>query len=118
MSAGWTEWEDVTERETWVAITPLEEYLFSVQTNIVAFTQGIRLYMRSDESDSAGILVNINIPVNSGEKLNDYISIVSVLLFKNSWDLDSLFVNIVSLDNNSCPLSNCYCMPHVNAAGV
>ena len=38
---GWTEWQEITIRDDWMEITPLDGYLFSVQTDIVAITTSI-----------------------------------------------------------------------------
>ena len=67
--AGWTEWEDITVRDpNWMPIKPLGEYLFSVQTGPQHLDRilGIRFYLRSDENDDEGALVNINVPPASG----------------------------------------------------
>ncbi|KAL5272210.1 hypothetical protein ACHWQZ_G000440 [Mnemiopsis leidyi] len=66
---GWTEWEDITVRDpNWMPIKPLGEYLFSVQTGPQHLDRilGIRFYLRSDENDDEGALVNINVPPASG----------------------------------------------------
>ena len=49
-------------------VFPHNEILFSVETNIVGYNQGIRFYVRSSVDDNTGTLVNINIPENSGER--------------------------------------------------
>ena len=69
-SAGWTEWEDITVRDpNWMPIKPLGEYLFSVQTGPQDSNRilGIRFFLRSDESDDEGGLVNINVPPATGK---------------------------------------------------
>ena len=43
--------------------------MFSVQTNIVGYNQGIRFYVRSSVDDGVGSLFNINIPENSGKSV-------------------------------------------------
>ena len=70
--AGWTEWKDITVRDPdWMPIKPLGEYLFSVQTGpqYSGRILGIRFFLRSDESDDEGGLVNINVPPATGKKV-------------------------------------------------
>ena len=67
----WTEWQEITIRENWIEITPEDGYLFSVQTDIVDSTTGIRFYLKhSHEYSDDGTSININIPANSGETIN------------------------------------------------
>ena len=47
-------------------ITPLDGYLFSVQTDIVDTTTGIRFYVNKYYET----LININIPANSGKTID------------------------------------------------
>ena len=63
---GWTEWQEITIREDWMEITPLDGYLFSVQTDIVDTTTGIRFYVNTDPET----LININIPAKSGKTID------------------------------------------------
>ena len=63
---GWTEWKEITIRDDWMEITPLDGYLFSVQTDIALdYGTGIRFYVNTDPLT----IININIPENSGETL-------------------------------------------------
>ena len=49
-----------------MVITPLDGYLFSVQTDVVDYTTGIRFYVYGYD----GTLININIPANSGKTID------------------------------------------------
>ncbi|KAL5267301.1 hypothetical protein ACHWQZ_G004369 [Mnemiopsis leidyi] len=67
-SPEWTEWKEITDSDrdpNWMPVFPHNEILFSVETNIVGYKQGIRFYVRSSVDDVTGTLVNINIPENS-----------------------------------------------------
>ena len=68
---GWTEWQEITIRENWIEITPEDGYLFSVQTDIVGITTGIRFYLKHDhEYSDYDTFIIINIPANSGQTIN------------------------------------------------
>ena len=72
----WTEWEDITDSgrdPNWMLVHPLDEIMFSVQTNVVGYNQGIRFYVRSSPDDATGTYVNINIPENSGKSVGSWV---------------------------------------------